>query len=31
LHILVNNAGIVASPELRIPEGWEIQFATFAP
>jgi NAD(P)-dependent dehydrogenase (short-subunit alcohol dehydrogenase family) len=28
LHILVNNAGIMASPELRTPEGWELQFAT---
>lgn len=29
LHILVNNAGIMALPELhRTPEGWEWQFAT---
>jgi NAD(P)-dependent dehydrogenase (short-subunit alcohol dehydrogenase family) len=28
LHILVNNAGIMASPELHTPEGWEMQFAT---
>jgi NAD(P)-dependent dehydrogenase (short-subunit alcohol dehydrogenase family) len=28
LHILVDNAGIMASPELRTPEGWELQFAT---
>jgi len=29
LHILVNNAGIMALPELeRSPEGWEMQFAT---
>jgi NAD(P)-dependent dehydrogenase (short-subunit alcohol dehydrogenase family) len=28
LHILVANAGIMASPELRTPEGWELQFAT---
>src|ERR1700728_3873970 len=29
LHILVNNAGIMALPELeRTREGWEIQFAT---
>jgi NAD(P)-dependent dehydrogenase (short-subunit alcohol dehydrogenase family) len=29
LHILVNNAGIIALPELtRTAEGWEIQFAT---
>ncbi|UZF95484.1 SDR family NAD(P)-dependent oxidoreductase [Bosea sp. NBC_00550] len=29
LHILVNNAGIMALPTLeRTPEGWEMQFAT---
>lgn len=28
LHILVNNAGIMATPELRTPEGRELQFAT---
>jgi NAD(P)-dependent dehydrogenase (short-subunit alcohol dehydrogenase family) len=29
LHILVNNAGIMANPELeRTTEGWELQFAT---
>ncbi|MEY9844600.1 NAD(P)-dependent dehydrogenase (short-subunit alcohol dehydrogenase family) [Streptacidiphilus sp. BW17] len=28
LNILVNNAGVMASPELRTPEGWELQFAT---
>ncbi|MFJ8009053.1 SDR family NAD(P)-dependent oxidoreductase [Streptomyces fagopyri] len=29
LHILVNNAGIMALPDLvRTPEGWESQFAT---
>ncbi|WP_431925727.1 SDR family NAD(P)-dependent oxidoreductase [Micromonospora wenchangensis] len=28
LHVLVNNAGIMASPERRTPEGWELQFAT---
>lgn len=29
LHILINNAGIMALPELtRTPEGWEMQFAT---
>jgi NAD(P)-dependent dehydrogenase (short-subunit alcohol dehydrogenase family) len=28
LHILVNNAGLMASPEMRTPEGWEVQFAT---
>ncbi|WP_433549967.1 SDR family NAD(P)-dependent oxidoreductase [Micromonospora zamorensis] len=28
LHILVNNAGVSATPEMRTPEGWELQFAT---
>jgi NAD(P)-dependent dehydrogenase (short-subunit alcohol dehydrogenase family) len=28
LHILVNNAGVMASPEGRTDEGWELQFAT---
>jgi NAD(P)-dependent dehydrogenase (short-subunit alcohol dehydrogenase family) len=28
LHVLVNNAGIMASPLMRTPEGWEMQFAT---
>jgi NAD(P)-dependent dehydrogenase (short-subunit alcohol dehydrogenase family) len=28
LHVLVNNAGVMASPEERTPEGWELQFAT---
>jgi NAD(P)-dependent dehydrogenase (short-subunit alcohol dehydrogenase family) len=28
LHILVNNAGMMASPEAHTPEGWEMQFAT---
>jgi NAD(P)-dependent dehydrogenase (short-subunit alcohol dehydrogenase family) len=28
LHILVNNAGIMATPELRTSQGWELQFAT---
>src|SRR5882762_6427857 len=28
LHILVNNAGIMASPLTRTPQGWELQFAT---
>jgi NAD(P)-dependent dehydrogenase (short-subunit alcohol dehydrogenase family) len=28
LHILVNNAGIMACPEQHTPEGWEMQFAT---
>jgi NAD(P)-dependent dehydrogenase (short-subunit alcohol dehydrogenase family) len=29
LHILINNAGVMALPVLqRSPEGWELQFAT---
>ncbi|GAA1957193.1 SDR family NAD(P)-dependent oxidoreductase [Catenulispora subtropica] len=28
LHILVNNAGVMASPEAYTPQGWELQFAT---
>jgi NAD(P)-dependent dehydrogenase (short-subunit alcohol dehydrogenase family) len=28
LHILVNNAGVMASPLARTAEGWELQFAT---
>jgi NAD(P)-dependent dehydrogenase (short-subunit alcohol dehydrogenase family) len=28
LHILVNNAGVMACPEQRTSEGWELQFAT---
>lgn len=28
LHILVTNAGIMATPLLRTPHGWELQFAT---
>jgi NAD(P)-dependent dehydrogenase (short-subunit alcohol dehydrogenase family) len=28
LHILVNNAGVMRTPEMRTPEGWELQFAT---
>ncbi|MDQ1065228.1 NAD(P)-dependent dehydrogenase (short-subunit alcohol dehydrogenase family) [Streptomyces canus] len=28
LHILVNNADVMAAPETRTPEGWELQFAT---
>ncbi len=27
LHVLVNNAGVMALPEQRTPEGWELQFA----
>lgn len=29
LHLLINNAGIMALPEIeRTPQGWELQFAT---
>ncbi len=28
IHALVLNAGIMATPEERTPEGWELQFAT---
>ncbi|MEO3768777.1 SDR family NAD(P)-dependent oxidoreductase [Micromonospora sp. B9E7] len=28
LHILVNNAGVSATPEMRTAEGWELQFAS---
>jgi NAD(P)-dependent dehydrogenase (short-subunit alcohol dehydrogenase family) len=28
VHILINNAGIMASPLMRTPAGWEMQFAT---
>jgi len=28
LHLLINNAGIMAGPLQRTPEGWEAQFAT---
>jgi NAD(P)-dependent dehydrogenase (short-subunit alcohol dehydrogenase family) len=28
LDIVINSAGIMATPETRTPEGWEIQFAT---
>ena len=28
LHLLVNNAGVMACPLTRTPEGWELQFAT---
>jgi NAD(P)-dependent dehydrogenase (short-subunit alcohol dehydrogenase family) len=28
LHMLVNNAGVMATPERRTAEGWELQFAT---
>jgi NAD(P)-dependent dehydrogenase (short-subunit alcohol dehydrogenase family) len=28
LHLLINNAGVMAEPLNRTPEGWEHQFAT---
>lgn len=28
LHLLVNNAGVMASPEQYTEQGWELQFAT---
>jgi NAD(P)-dependent dehydrogenase (short-subunit alcohol dehydrogenase family) len=28
LDMLINNAGVMMSPEQRTPEGWELQFAT---
>ncbi|MEG9248248.1 SDR family NAD(P)-dependent oxidoreductase [Arthrobacter sp. Soc17.1.1.1] len=28
LHLLINNAGIMMTPELRTGAGWELQFAT---
>jgi NAD(P)-dependent dehydrogenase (short-subunit alcohol dehydrogenase family) len=28
LHMLVDNAGVMASPLRRTPDGWEMQFAT---
>jgi NAD(P)-dependent dehydrogenase (short-subunit alcohol dehydrogenase family) len=28
LHVLVNNAGVMASPEEHTADGWELQFAT---
>ena len=28
LHVLVNNAGVMACPEERTPAGWEMQLAT---
>jgi len=28
LHLLINNAGVMAMPETRTSEGWEMQFAT---
>ncbi|WP_436519974.1 SDR family NAD(P)-dependent oxidoreductase [Actinoplanes sp. HUAS TT8] len=28
LHVLINNAGVMASPLTRTDKGWELQFAT---
>jgi NAD(P)-dependent dehydrogenase (short-subunit alcohol dehydrogenase family) len=28
VHVLINNAAIMASPEMRVGPGWEAQFAT---
>ncbi len=28
VHMLINNAGIMACPETRVGKGWELQFAT---
>ncbi|MDI1464698.1 SDR family NAD(P)-dependent oxidoreductase [Catellatospora sp. KI3] len=28
LHLLINNAGVMATPETRTSRGWELQFAT---
>src|SRR3954469_8495212 len=28
LDILINNAGVMRTPEQRTPQGWELQFAT---
>ena len=28
LHLLVNNAGVMASPRIYTPDGWELQFGT---
>jgi len=28
VHVLVNNAGVMATPETRTARGWELQFAT---
>src|SRR5689334_11559057 len=28
LHLLINNAGVMACPETRVGPGWEAQFAT---
>ncbi|MFS0729966.1 SDR family NAD(P)-dependent oxidoreductase [Curtobacterium sp. 1P10AnD] len=28
LHVVIGNAGVMATPEIRTNEGWELQFAT---
>lgn len=28
LHLLINNAGVMACPETRVGKGWELQFGT---
>lgn len=28
VHLLINNAGVMACPEARVGKGWELQFAT---
>jgi NAD(P)-dependent dehydrogenase (short-subunit alcohol dehydrogenase family) len=28
LNVLINNAGVMACPQTRTPQGWELQFAT---
>ena len=28
LNVLMNNAGVMACPQTRTPQGWELQFAT---
>jgi NAD(P)-dependent dehydrogenase (short-subunit alcohol dehydrogenase family) len=28
VDVVIGNAGVMATPELRTPEGWELQFAT---
>ncbi|GHJ47757.1 oxidoreductase [Catellatospora sp. TT07R-123] len=28
LHLLINNAGVMAAPRTYTPQGWELQFAT---
>ncbi len=28
VHLLINNAGVMACPEMRIGRGWELQFGT---